>query len=1176
MKRSIPSMTGSRAGSVASAGATRANSPHMRPNSRLQPSSSRAQTARPSSSVKSAPLSFRAHSAKVQWEAAHGEPCPYAYALPRAPANRKRQRSPAAPMQNNSNTQQEGVLPTGVPGVRSQYYGFGKGFYKKLDTITAQYTPNSEPEARGGHRSAVGARRASTATRAAGDRWQKETTACKGSGGVRVKMGVKSCRRRKVAPTLLEIHQRVIDAALFEISRPREGPFENLGERLGGARETFTYYSQDGDANGDGEATLTESTACGPARLPESKNTLRRAKTATGQRRAATRKRNRTRPSTGPHFSTLTAEGSHPMDLPRCNEPWKIPLLRTSWTPSNNSSSGILGDPFDGVEYGSLGSGLSGSDEEGPTIAAAADSEEERTTQSIAAAVALTHCTDVKEQSDDGTLTPLAESTASLATESLPASRIVAGHYVEEVVSKALLTPLFVDSVTNDEGAKGKVPENSRALSWDGATEAGGPVVRIAARHFVEDAVSNALRGAFLVASGKEHLSMKAVEQIQRDGAPPKEKVVPSELRVLAHECASEYLRQGLQMRQAGASGERTSRSQIQVDTGTGCTSETNGHLSQNLSLDLARPDAHGRGCDISSESCATTPTSVTTSRMSSDSSSIEFVLNDDSSAGTHLGDNTQPDHRDNKRLGSSYSSTRAEALTLAVTAVVEEWVSSVVSLSASPSSQRTSAEANSSPSLASVQRESLQDTGKAACDNRPPMHHTDVPKGGTNNHHADAPLGGAMKMLPIGFLKDIVERRSSLKPVTSRPTMSTSIEVDRQLELDSRQRERFAQQETAERTSALRDFESLARAEGLDRYDPVAFSRGVMYGEGRHSVVYSAYAARPCGNGEREEHQATGGAVSTAEVIRHATAAAMARESIVEVLTTAVAAGVATEAVPSVSTIPMVVSTALIESIVPASILAVVTTPKTVLAAKEFRYARADVPVSILRKAHREVSMHLRVSGCPHVVALRGVWLTPRVTLLLEPMGGGNLHRFVRKRAAEGKARNDETSSGRGEHDRRRPCASAEAALLVADAAEGLAALHSAGVVHRDVKSHNVMVAKRRQGIAENGTFMPGWEAKLGDLGSAELVPPGGHAALTEETGTSGWMAPEVRSSCKHIVENGQCFPTSCFCRYCKGSRFLGVPWSPRSSEWLSFVCQVCCSYADSSGHLSFPSPMD
>lgn len=1002
-------------------------------------------------------------------------------------------------MHNNSNIQPGGILPTGVPGARSQYYGFGRDFYKSPNILTVQHTSNIEREAWGEYRTtAGGAGPASVATAAADARWRNKTTASKKGGGIDVKVSVKPGWRRRVPPTLLEIHQRVIDAALLEISRPREGPFENLGERLGGEHETFTYYSRDGV--GGGKGTNAESTACDPNRLPGGTTPKRRAPTASGKQRTLMCTRDRPRPSTRPRFNTRTADGPRQMDLPRCNKSWKIPLLRTSWTPSNDSSRDITGNPFGDIEYGLLGSGLSGSYKEGPTGAASGSAENDA--QSNAAAGASEHLDGVKEQGVDNALRPRAGSTASLPIESLPVSRIPASQDVEEKVSTALLSPLLAADAVYIKGIKEQAHAKSDALSWDGASEVGAPVSRAAAKHYVEEAMSHALRGAFLVVSGQESLSMKAVEKVQRDISRSREQVdIGLEARVMAHEYSGEYLRRGLQARLAGASGEGVKSSQTQVDTTTmrTCPPEINGHLIENVSPVFAQPDAFGKSCHISIESGATTPTSWITSTMSSDSSSIEFILNDDSSAGNScLGGEMQLDRHDGTGVGDSSSSARAEALTYAATTAVGEWVSGVLFKSARATTQRTSA------GVTSDQHETIRGTGNAA-QGQPPLCYTDIS------------AGGPMKMLPLGFLKDIVERRASLKPVVDSRPASASVEDDRRLESDSRkQRERCAQHEASERARALQELETLASAEGLDIYDPCAFSRGALYGEGRHSVVYSAYAARLCGNGKKTEHQDTPGTASTAVMFRHAAAATMAREASVEVVTTAVAARVTTRAVSSVSTIAMIVSTALIESVIPASISAVAATTletnTTVLAAKEFRYARADVPVSILRKAHREVSMHLRVAGCTHIVALRGVWLTPRVTLLLEPLGGGNLHHFFRNRAAEEKARNDKNTGGRVEHDKQRQHTSVEAAWLVAEAAEGLAALHSAGVVHRDVKSHNVMVAKRQQGITESTKFMPGWEAKLGDLGSATLIPPGTHAALMEETGTSGWMAPEVR----------------------------------------------------------------
>lgn len=1138
-------MTRHAAGGIAMPGTLRSTPPSALPRKELRPNSncgtkqktlplSSHSPPRTPSRVQSAKLSSHARSAKLKWESLHGEPCPYARpASAHHTARAVRFGRPAAASEAVHSGRDSGchgmVLPAGIPSAHQQQI-FGYGFLKTPNALSRQQTFDSAAcGVRGVREFGTAPANAAVACRAEESRGRSGKSTRRGRKNARQKDNAKPERWKRVCPSLLDIHRRVINAALVEISRPREGPFENLGERLGGGHDAFTYCPNDGDGVGDGSA---DSTACSEVRLPIPSTSLLgvRASTAQGKRKVMAPAHNPSRPSTGPTFRTPTAGVQHRqgVTLPRFDdhEPWKIPLLRGSWNPSDDDLQYRADSTFGALECVGSGPESLGSYE--------LESQEE---QACASATKPSE----RHSGMEYRRKDLREDDILFTTDAT-VSQIETQEFTDEDEAKARAEVPAVTTVGDHEISARPRGESCADASLETSAVV-TPTSRIAVRQYVEEALSRVLRGPSVGA-----LDGSSPEAAAKDTTSTEEPIVVVESRAMARECSEEYVRQGLQARLAQAFA-RVTPGWTQASYNDPACKRHDGTTNE-----PGKKDSHTRPCGSGATTPISSRKSGTTTPMSSDSSAIDFVLSECPSGEiegleeslTSVVNRYETSHHELHASTPAGADGVPKTIVNAAVTAVEGWVLGVIANWAHPS-----------PQLAAGGDEEMSPGCTPDQDKSEPSNDGySVALGGTQKHHTpgESPRVVLTNALPSGFLKDIVARRVSLKPVPGfRPTSAAEEEdKTKRLQLQSPpQRGRGVEEEATDRAAALRRLEILVHTEGLDLCNPAEFSRGMLYGEGRHSVVYRACAMRPAveGGGE-EELPGTRSAAAQAIELRRATAVMLAREASVEVFATAVVSAVtAAGKSPAMSMKEEILSgmlaAAVVESMFTASLSAAVaalapdnreaTTPT--LAAKEFRYVRADVPVSILHQAHQEVCMHLRVLGCAQVVGLRGVWLTPRVTVLLEPMDGGSLHNFFRARADEDHRQNRQNNCAcvQGCEKCRKVARWVEAAQLVAEAAEGLAALHEASIVHRDVKSHNVMVRRQQQERAKSDEQVVGscdceergsdgvpsrhtgcgetdWQAKLGDLGSAALIPPGGQETLTEEIGTSGWMSPEVR----------------------------------------------------------------
>lgn len=145
-------------------------------------------------------------------------------------------------------------------------------------------------------------------------------------------------------------------------------------------------------------------------------------------------------------------------------------------------------------------------------------------------------------------------------------------------------------------------------------------------------------------------------------------------------------------------------------------------------------------------------------------------------------------------------------------------------------------------------------------------------------------------------------------------------------------------------------------------------------------------------------------------------------------------------------------------------------------VAAKVVELTSSKGSNELLKELQREEQVTSRLTH-PNVVQFLGsASAPPRYCLVFEFMEGGALSSYLK--------------ANKG--------APVDFFRLATDMAQGMAYLHEHSVMHRDLKSSNVL-------LAADGT------AKISDFGLSCVMELGRNADLTAETGTYGWMAPEV-----------------------------------------------------------------
>ncbi len=163
-------------------------------------------------------------------------------------------------------------------------------------------------------------------------------------------------------------------------------------------------------------------------------------------------------------------------------------------------------------------------------------------------------------------------------------------------------------------------------------------------------------------------------------------------------------------------------------------------------------------------------------------------------------------------------------------------------------------------------------------------------------------------------------------------------------------------------------------------------------------------------------------------------------------------------------------------------------------------RKVAVKIPLSQFVNSQQHVARFLTEARCltmvddPHVVQILEVGGNPTAPyFVMELVGGGSLQQWIDARPP-GELTAEELDGLLG---------------VVADAARGLAAVHAAGILHRDVKSANVLLDLGGPPAPARGGLQ-GAHGRLADFGLARILRSPPLTQPGDAVGTRGFVAPE------------------------------------------------------------------